>query len=167
MSSISADSSKRPVVGQPAPDFTAPAVGKDFAAGERLRLSDLRGRSVVLYFYPKDDTPGCTRQACALRDGWGRLDKLAHVVGVSADSIAKHEKFARKHALPFVLLSDEDHGIALAYGTWVEKNLYGRNYFGIERTTFIIGADGRIRDVLPRVKPDEHLEQVLAILADA
>ncbi len=163
----SSDPSNRPVAGQFAPDFTAPAVGAGIAAGERLRLSDLRGRPVVLYFYPKDDTPGCTRQACALRDGWGRLDKLAHVLGVSADSISRHEKFARKHGLPFALLSDEDHEIARAYGTWVEKSLYGRNYFGIERTTFVIGSDGRIRDVLPRVKPDAHLEQVLAILADA
>lgn len=122
---------------------------------------------MVLYFYPKDDTPGCTRQACALRDGWRRLSKLAHVIGVSADSIASHEKFARKHELPFLLLSDADHAVAEAYGTWVEKSLYGRTYFGMERTTFIIDADGRVLAVLPKVKPDAHLDQVLAVLSAA
>ncbi len=160
-------SSKQPLPGQLAPDFDAPVAGVGQAPGARLRLADLHGRPVVLYFYPKDDTPGCTRQACALRDGWQRLAKLAHVIGVSADSIASHEKFARKHELPFSLLSDADHAVAEAYGTWVEKSLYGRTYFGIERTTFIIGADGRVQAVLPKVKPDAHLDQVLAVLTAA
>lgn len=139
--------------------------GPGLEPGARLRLADLRGRTVVLYFYPKDNTPGCTRQACALREGWEQLAKQAFVVGISADSVASHERFARKHDLPFPLVSDPDHAIAEAYGTWVEKRLYGRTYFGIERTTFVIGGDGRVRAVLPKVKPDAHLEQVLAVLA--
>jgi thioredoxin-dependent peroxiredoxin len=159
--------SKHPSPGQVAPDFDAAVAGPGFTAGDRLRLADLRGRPVVLYFYPKDDTPGCTRQACALRDGWQRLSKLAHVIGVSADSTASHEKFARKHELPFPLVSDADHAVAGAYGTWVEKSLYGRTYFGMERTTFILDADGRVQAVLPKVKPDAHFEQVLAVLAAA
>lgn len=159
--------SKHPAPGQVAPEFDAPVAGPGFAPGARLRLADLRGRPVVLYFYPKDDTPGCTRQACALRDGWQQISTRAHVVGVSGDSIASHEKFARKHELPFPLLSDADHAVAEAYGTWVEKSLYGRTYFGIERTTFVIGADGRVLAVLPKVKPEAHLDQVLAALAAA
>lgn len=160
-------SSNQPAPGQFAPDFDAPVTGPGFAPGDCLRLTDLRGRPVVLYFYPKDDTPGCTRQACALRDGWETLSRLAHVIGVSGGSIASHEKFARKHDLPFPLLSDVDHAVAQVYGTWVEKRLYGRTYFGIERTTFVIGADGRVRAVLPKVKPEAHLDQVLAALAVA
>lgn len=159
--------SKHPAPGQVAPGFDAPVAGPGFGAGSRLRLAELRGRPVVLYFYPKDDTPGCTRQACALRDGWQQISKLAHVVGVSADSMASHEKFVRKHELPFPLLSDADHAVAEAYGTWVEKSLYGRTYFGIERTTFVIGADGHVLAVLPKVKPQAHLDQVLAVLVPA
>lgn len=159
--------SQHPAPGQVAPEFDAPVAGPGFAPAARLRLADLRGRPVVLYFYPKDDTPGCTRQACALRDGWQQISTRAHVVGVSGDSIASHEKFARKHELPFPLLSDADHAVAEAYGTWVEKSLYGRTYFGIERTTFVIGADGRVLAVLPKVKPEAHLDQVLAALAAA
>jgi peroxiredoxin Q/BCP len=159
--------SKQPSPGQPAPDFDAPVSGPGLAPGSRLRLADLHDRPVVLYFYPKDDTPGCTRQACALRDGWQQLSKLAHVIGVSPDSLASHEKFARKHDLPFPLLSDADHAVAEAYGTWVEKSMYGRTYFGVERTTFIIAADGSVRAVLPKVKPEAHLDQVLAVLAPA
>jgi thioredoxin-dependent peroxiredoxin len=157
----------QPVPGQPAPEFEAPVVGPGLPEDARLRLSDLRGRPLVLYFYPKDDTPGCTRQACALRDGWQRLSRLAQVVGVSGDSAASHGKFIRKHALPFPLLSDADHAVACAYGTWVEKSLYGRNFMGTERTTFVIGADGRVLAVLSKVKADAHLDQVLAVLAAA
>jgi peroxiredoxin Q/BCP len=167
MSKSTSVPSKQPSPGQVAPAFDAPVAGPGFVAGARLRLAELRGRPVVLYFYPKDDTPGCTRQACALRDGWQRLSKLAHVIGVSTDSITRHEKFARKHDLPFPLLSDAEHAVADAYGTWVEKSLYGRTYFGLERTTFIIDADGRVRAVLPKVKPDAHLDQVLAVLTAA
>lgn len=119
---------------------------------------------MVLYFYPKDDTPGCTKQACGLRDGWNRIAKKARVFGVSVDSIKSHEKFIKKHHLPFPILSDEDHALVEAYGVWVEKSLYGRKYMGTERTTFVIGPDGRIKAVLPKVKPDEHLDQVLAVL---
>jgi peroxiredoxin Q/BCP len=162
-----ASASNHPNPGQSAPEFDAPVAGHGFAPNARLRLGELRGRPVVLYFYPKDDTPGCTRQACALREGWPRISKLAHVIGVSADSVASHEKFARKHDLPFPLLSDADHAVAEAYGTWVEKSMYGRTYFGMERTTFVIGVDGRVLAVLPKVKPEAHLDQVLAALAAA
>ena len=116
---------------------------------------------MVLYFYPKDDTPGCTRQACALRDGWQQLSKLAHVIGVSPDSLASHEKFARKHDLPFPLLSDADHAVAEAYGTWVEKSMYGRKYMGIARTTFIIDEQGNIAEIIEKVDTAKHATQIL------
>lgn len=150
--------------GDPAPDFDAAVVGGAWPPGSRVQLNRLRGRTVVLYFYPKDDTPGCTKQACALRDGWSRIADRAEVFGVSVDTPASHEKFIRKHALPFALISDSDHRIVESYGVWVEKSLYGRKYMGTERTTFIIGPEGRIQAVLPKVKPDEHLERVLALL---
>ncbi|HYF36641.1 MAG TPA: thioredoxin-dependent thiol peroxidase [Prosthecobacter sp.] len=152
-----------PALGTPAPPFTAPATGGGQAA-HSISLSDLKGHTVVLYFYPKDDTPGCTKQACALRDRWPEILDKAKVFGISIDSIKSHDKFIRKHALPFPILSDEDHTIAEAYGVWVEKNLYGRKYMGTERTTFIIGPDGLIKAIFPKVKPDEHLDKVLAAL---
>ncbi|MCA9764743.1 MAG: peroxiredoxin, partial [Gemmatimonadetes bacterium] len=126
-----------PEVGDEAPDFTAPVVGGDDADGGTVTLSALRGRPVVLYFYPKDDTPGCTTQACGIRDAWGELSKRARVFGVSVDSVKKHRKFIDKHGLPFPLISDEDRAIVEAWGVWVEKSLYGRKYFGTERTTFV------------------------------
>lgn len=129
-----------------------------------VKLSDLKGESVVLYFYPKDDTPGCTKQACGLRDGWAEISKKAKVFGVSIDSLKSHEKFIKKYELPFPILSDEDHAIAEAFGVWVEKSMYGKKYMGTERTTFVIGPDGKIKAVLPKVKPEEHLEQVLKLL---
>jgi peroxiredoxin Q/BCP len=156
--------SKHPEPGSEAPAFAADAIGGEYPTATAVKLSDFLGQTVVLYFYPKDDTPGCTRQACALRDGWEDLTARAKVFGVSVDSIKSHEKFITKHALPFPLLSDADHKIVAAYGVWVEKSLYGKTYFGTERTTFIIGADGKIRAVLPKVKPDEHLAKVLAHL---
>lgn len=156
--------SQYPTPGSPAPDFTAPVIGGSYKQGDTVHLGDLQGRSVVLYFYPKDDTPGCTKQACALRDGWERITKKATVFGVSIDSAKKHEKFIKKYSLPFALIADEDKTIVNAYGVWVEKSLYGRQYMGTERTTFIIAPDGTIKAVLPKVKPDEHLEQVLAVL---
>lgn len=128
------------------------------------RLSDLAGSTVVLYFYPKDDTPGCTRQACALRDDWETIHSKARIFGVSTDSITSHSKFIRKHSLPFPILSDPDHQIAEAYGVWVEKKMYGKTYFGTERTTFIIGPDGTIKAVLPKLKPEEHLALLLSHL---
>lgn len=153
-----------PQPGAKAPAFSAPAAGGSLVPGAIVKLSELKGRTVVLYFYPKDDTPGCTRQACALRDGWGEISSKAKVFGVSTDPIKSHEKFIRKHGLPFPILSDEDHKIAEAYGVWVEKSLYGKTYMGTERTTFIIGPDGGIKAVIPKVKPDEHLQQVLSLL---
>lgn len=147
--------------GDPIPSFKAPAIGGDFHQATEISEADLTGRSTVLYFYPKDDTPGCTRQACAIRDGWAEISKRAKLFGVSVDPIRSHEKFIRKHALPFPLISDESHEIAEAFGVWVEKSMYGKTYMGTERTTFIIGPDGVIKAVLPKVKPDEHLDEVL------
>ncbi|HCN27973.1 MAG TPA: thioredoxin-dependent thiol peroxidase [Verrucomicrobiales bacterium] len=154
----------RPEPGKKAPAFSAPAAGGGLKGGAKVTLKDFQGRPLVLYFYPKDDTPGCTRQACALRDGWARISEKAQVLGVSGDSIASHEKFIKKHSLPFPILSDEDHAIASAYGVWVEKSMYGKKHMGIERSTFVIGSDGVISAVFPKVKPDEHLERVLAAL---
>ena len=127
-------------------------------------MSNLRDRPVVLYFYPKDDTPGCTTQACGLRDIWRTLGRKAHVFGVSVDPLRKHARFIDKYELPFPLISDEDHTIVEAYGVWVEKTLYGRKYMGTERSTFVIGIDGKIKAVLEKVKPEKHAEQLLATL---
>ncbi len=143
-----------------APDFQLPTQD-----GTPLKLSDLRGRKVVLYFYPKDDTPGCTTQACGLRDSWRDFEaKGAVVLGVSPDTAAAHTKFRAKYDLPFTLLADTDHAVAEKDGVWKEKSRYGRTYFGNERTTFVIGEDGRIAAVFPKVKPEEHADQVLAVL---
>ena len=156
--------SKAITPGSPARKFKAAVVGGDYAAGDTVSLADLKGSTVVLYFYPKDDTPGCTKQACALRDGWATIRQKAKVFGVSIDSIKSHEKFIKKHALPFPILSDEDKTIVEAYGVWVEKSMYGKTYMGTERTTFVIDAAGKIKAVFPKVKPDEHFDQVLAVL---
>jgi thioredoxin-dependent peroxiredoxin len=153
-----------PAPGSKAPSFSAPVVGGDYPTAQQLTLADLKGKVVVLYFYPKDDTPGCTKQACALRDGWTEISAKATVLGVSIDTIKSHEKFIKKHSLPFAILSDEDHEIASAYGVWVEKSMYGKTYMGTERTTFVIASDGKVRAVFPKVKPDEHLDQVMAVL---
>ena len=146
--------------GDPAPAF-------DLAddAGNRVALADLAGRRVVLYFYPKDDTPGCTTQACGLRDGWDRLAGFDGVVyGISPDPPDSHAAFRAKFSLPFGLLADEGHAVAEAYGVWVEKSMYGKKYMGVERTTFVIGPDGRIGEVLPKVKPAEHLDLLLGAI---
>ena len=148
--------------GDPAPDFDAAVVGGSWPPGGRVQLSQLHGRPVVLYFYPNDDTPGCTKQACALRDGWSRIADRAEVFGVSVDTPASHEKFIRKHALPFALLSDGDHRIVESYGVWVEKMMYGRKYMGVERSTFLIGADGVVVRAWEKVKVDGHAQEVLA-----
>jgi peroxiredoxin Q/BCP len=146
--------------GEAAPDFTLP--DQD---GKAIRLSDLRGKKVVLYFYPKDDTPGCTTQACAIRDRGEEFDtKGAVVLGVSPDSPASHRKFREKYNLPFTLLADTEHTVAEKFGVWKEKTLYGRKYWGNERTTFVIGRDGRIVQVLERVKPAGHADDVLALI---
>jgi peroxiredoxin Q/BCP len=127
-------------------------------------LKDLRGKAVVLYFYPKDDTPGCTTQACGLRDVWRELSKKAVVLGVSVDSARSHTKFIEKHSLPFSLLVDEDHSLVEAYGVWVEKSMYGRKYMGTERSTFVIGPNGKLRSIHRKVKPAEHAELLLSEL---
>jgi len=147
-----------------APDFTAPVVGGSYKEGDTVTLSELKGQALVLYFYPKDDTPGCTKQACGLRDGWKSIAKKALVFGVSTDPVKSHAKFIKKHELPFPLIADEDQKIVNAYGVWVEKSMYGKTYLGTERSTFIIGKDGKIAAILEKVKPEGHLDAVLALL---
>jgi peroxiredoxin Q/BCP len=149
-----------PKEGDPAPDFRLPADdGKTYA------LKDLRGTKVVLYFYPKDDTPGCTKEACSFRDNLARVrSKGAIVLGVSKDDLESHAKFREKYSLSFPLLSDPEGKVLNAYGVWKEKNLYGKTFMGIERTTFVIDEAGRIRKVFPRVKVDGHTDEVLATL---
>ena len=147
-------------VGSPAPDFTLRS-----DAGEPVTLSALKGRPVVLYFYPKDDTPGCTAQACGIRDAWGEFEaRGALVLGVSPDSESSHVKFKEKYELPFTLLADTDHATAEDYGVWVEKSYAGKTYMGVERSTFVIDADGNVAKELRRVKPDTHADDVLAAL---
>ena len=149
--------------GDRAPAFEALAVGGPFN-GQPVALEKLGGKTVVLYFYPKDDTPGCTTQACGMRDAWKELAKKATVFGVSVDSATSHTKFIAKHDLPFSLLVDEDHTLVEAYGVWVEKNMYGRKYMGTERSTFIIDPEGKIRAVFRKVKPADHTSMLLAEL---
>jgi len=149
--------------GDAAPDFELP--DQD---GRPVKLSDFRGQRVVVYFYPKADTPGCTTQACGVRDRKADYAQTGAVVlGVSPDPVAKVKKFQEKYSLDFALLADEDHSVAEAFGVWVEKSMYGRKYMGNERTTFIIDSEGKVADVLRKVKPAEHDEQVLAALAEA
>ena len=148
--------------GSQAPAFTAIATGGSYD-GQTVSLADLKGKTVVLYFYPKDDTPGCTKQACGLRDAWRDFAGKAEVFGVSIDSAKSHAKFIQKYELPFPLLSDDDKKIVGAYGVWVEKSMYGKTYLGTERSTFVIGPDGRIRAIFRKVKPDEHAAQLLAV----
>jgi peroxiredoxin Q/BCP len=153
-------------VGDAAPDFEAIAVGGKYGAGQKIGLKDLRGRPVVLYFYPKDDTPGCTAQACGLRDAWKDFDGIAEVFGVSIDSATSHEKFIGKFQLPFPLLSDPDKAIVNSYGVWVEKSMYGKKYLGTERTTFVIDGRGRIAAIFHKVKPAEHAAILKTALAE-
>ena len=146
--------------GKPAPDFELTS-----DTGERMKLSDLRGKRIVLYFYPKDDTPGCAAQASGIRDAWGEFERAGAVVlGVSPDDERSHAKFKEKYDLPFALLADTDHATAEAYGVWVEKNMYGKTYMGVERTTFVIDPDGNVVKELRKVKPDTHADDVLAVL---
>jgi thioredoxin-dependent peroxiredoxin len=151
--------------GDKAPAFSTVAVGGSYGEGTRVSLSDFKGQNVVLYFYPKDDTPGCTTQACGLRDAWKEFANKAVVFGVSIDPAKSHAKFITKHNLPFPLLVDEDRTMVAAYRVWVEKSMYGKKYMGTERTTFVIGPDGKIKALLRKVKPAEHVELVLEALA--
>ena len=147
-------------VGDMAPDFTATT-----DAGTTVRLSDYRGKRVVLYFYPKDDTPGCTTQACGFRDNYLAIEeKNAIVLGVSPDGAKSHQKFKTKFNLPFTLIADEDHSIAEAYGVWVEKSMYGKQYMGIERSHFVIDETGKIVDAQVKVKPEDSVEHAIATL---
>jgi len=157
--------SEQAKVGDAAPDFKAPVVGGEYEDEAIVALGDLRGHKVVLYFYPKDDTPGCTKQACGLRDSWGEVSKLAKVFGVSIDPVKKHRKFIDKYELPFPLISDEDKKIVEAYGVWVQKKLYGREYMGTERTTFVIDEEGKVMAVFAKVKPLDHVEKLLGVLS--
>jgi len=149
-----------PTVGSVAPDFTLPADD-----GSVVRLSDLRGRRVVLYFYPKDDTPGCTTQACGFRDNYVEIsEKDAIVFGISPDGVNSHVKFRTKFDLPFRLLADEDHKVAELYGAWGEKNNYGKTYFGIIRSHFVVDAEGKIADVQYSVSAEDSVANALATL---
>jgi len=149
--------------GEPAPEFTATT-----DTGEQVSLSDYRGKPVVLYFYPKDDTPGCTAQACGIRDAYGDFERAGAVVlGVSPDSEAKHVKFKQKYDLPFTLLADPEHAVAESYGVWAEKKYRGRTYLGVNRTTFLIAPDGTVAKVMHNVDPKAHADDVLALLAAA
>ncbi len=146
--------------GDNAPEFSANTNG----AG-KISLADFRGKNVILYFYPKDDTPGCTKEACAFRDNFAEFKKRgAIVLGVSPDSVKSHDKFVEKFKLPFTLLADEDKKIVNDYGVWGEKSFMGRKYMGVHRVTFLIGGDGKIKKIWPQVKPDEHAAEVLAEL---
>lgn len=147
--------------GSIAPDFTLTS-----DTGESLSLASFRGKPVVLYFYPRDDTPGCTTQACGIRDAWAEFERNGAVVfGVSPDDRASHAEFRTKYDLPFTLLSDRDHAVAEAYGVWVERSFDGKTFMGIERSTFVIDGDGVLTAVMRSVKPDSHAEDVLAALA--
>ena len=151
-----------PDVGDKAPNFKMPTDG-----GGEVSLKGLKGRKVVLYFYPKDDTPGCTKEACGFRDALPDFSAIdAEIIGVSKDSVAKHDKFKAKYELPFTLASDDDGSVCEAYGTWVEKSMYGKKYMGIDRATFLIDGDGLVRSVWRKVKVPGHVEAVLKAAQD-
>jgi peroxiredoxin Q/BCP len=152
-----------PVIGKPAPDFSLPST-----TGEPISLRQYKGKkTVVLYFYPKDETPGCTKEACGFRDLREDFEKAGAVIlGVSTDPLESHLKFREKHHLPFDLLADEDASVSKAYGVYKQKNLYGKKYLGIERTTFIIDRTGRIAQIYPKVKVDGHVQDVLEFLRE-
>lgn len=144
--------------GDPAPNFSAPTNG-----GGNVSLADFKGKNVILYFYPRDDTPGCTKESCGFRDHFTQFTKKGAVVlGVSTDPVKAHDKFVEKYKLPFTLLADEDKKIVQAYGVWGQKSFLGKKYLGTHRVTFLIGPDGRIKKIWPKVKPEQHAEEVLA-----
>jgi len=147
-------------VGDPAPDFSLPS-----GTGETIALKSLRGKQVVIYFYPKDDTPGCTKEACGFRDDIRRIEKANTVVlGVSNDDLTSHQKFSKKYDLPFTLLSDENKAVSKAYGVYKQKSMYGKTYWGIERSTFVIDEMGKLKAVFPKVKVEGHVEAVMSVL---
>jgi peroxiredoxin Q/BCP len=147
-------------VGDKAPDFSLPS-----GAGQTITLKSLRGKQVVLYFYPKDDTPGCTKEACSFRDEITQIEKAhAVVLGISTDGLASHQKFSKKYGLPFALLSDESLVAAKAYGVYKQKSMYGRTYWGIERSTFVVDETGKLTAIFRKVKVDGHVEQVMTAL---
>ena len=151
-----------PVIGKPAPDFTLPS-----STGEPISLKQFKGKkTVILYFYPKDETPGCTKEACGLRDLSAEFEQHGTVIlGVSTDGIASHQAFATKHKLPFPLLADEDAEVSKRFGVYKQRNLYGKKYMGIERTTFVIDKTGRIAQIYPKVKVDGHADALLEFIA--
>ena len=147
-------------VGDKAPNFEAVAIGGEYGDGKTVTLQDFSGAPFVLYFYPKDDTPGCTTQACSLRDSWESVRDKAKIFGVSIDSAKSHRKFIDKYNLPFPILSDPEKKIVNSYGVWVEKSMYGKKYMGTERSTFVIDGAGRLSSIFRKVKPDEHITLV-------
>jgi len=154
-------------VADTAPVFSTTAIGGIYGSGAQIKLSELKGSPVILYFYPKDDTPGCTTQACGIRDSWETIKaRGVHLFGVSTDGEKSHEKFIAKFNLPFPLLADTDKEIVTAYGVWVEKSMYGKKYMGTERTTFLLDPKGKIAAIFPKVKPAEHAELLLKALKD-
>lgn len=149
-----------PLEGTKAPDFDLPS-----SNGMNIALKDLKGKNVVVYFYPKDDTPGCTVEACGLRDSFKEIEKLnAVILGVSPDSLKSHDKFINKFKLPFILLADENKKMCHDYGVWVEKSMYGKKYMGVARTTFIIDGNGKIAKVFEKVKPEGHNLEIITFL---
>ena len=147
-------------VGDTAPDFSLPS-----GTGDTLALKRLRGKQVVLYFYPKDDTPGCTKEACGFRDDITRIEQANTVVlGISTDDLTSHQKFSKKYGLPFTLLSDENAAVSKAYGVYKQKSMYGKTYWGIERSTFVIDERGKLKAVFPKVKVEGHVEDVMNVL---
>ena len=149
-----------PQEGNKAPEFNLPG-----SNGENIALKDLKGKNIVVYFYPKDDTPGCTVEACGLRDSFKEIEKLnAVILGVSPDSVKSHGKFISKFQLPFTLLADEDKKMCQDYGVWVEKSMYGKKYMGVARTTFIIDKNGKIAKIFEKVKPEGHNQEIIASL---
>jgi len=152
----------KPKIGQQAPEFRATVVEGDNES--EVSLADFRGQRVVLVFYPRDNTPGCTIQACSLRDHWSKIQGKARVFGVSADGVASHKKFISKQELPYPLIADEEKTMVNDYGVWVEKTMMGKKFMGIERSTFVIGPDGKVEEVLEKVSPAQHTRQLLEIL---
>lgn len=156
---------EKPAIGAQAPAFTLPVIGGEYKEETIISLADFKGSKVLLYFYPKDSTPGCTVQACALRDDWSEVEATGlKVFGVSPDKITSHQKFIDKQSLPFALISDTEKTLATDYGVWVEKSMYGKFYLGVERSSFIIDEEGNLEAILEKVKPKEHLSQVLALI---